>query len=185
MVKTDEHMERVRQRLLDERAGIKASEEAKRQRELKKFGKKVQVERQLERQKNKRELQDKVAALRAKRGDATGGGKGGDDGADDPFDVQLEDALEGGAGAGAGEKRRKMGKGKDGRPRMPRAKRDDKYGFGGKKRHAKSNTRESTDSFGSGAERGGNKKRKISGTAGFRKPAAAKKSRPGKSKRQR
>lgn len=63
-VKSDEHMERVRQRLLDESAGIKASEEAKRQRELKKFGKKVQVERQLERQKSKKDLQERVKGLK-------------------------------------------------------------------------------------------------------------------------
>jgi len=57
-------MERVRQRLLDESAGIKASEEAKRQRELKKFGKKVQVEKTLERQKSKKDLQERVKGLK-------------------------------------------------------------------------------------------------------------------------
>jgi len=64
MVKTDEHMERVRQRLLDERAGIKASEEAKRQRELKKFGKKVQVEKGLERQREKKRMEESVKGLK-------------------------------------------------------------------------------------------------------------------------
>lgn len=57
-------MERVRQRLLDESAGIKASEEAKKQRELKKFGKKVQVEKQLERQKSKKELNERIKGLK-------------------------------------------------------------------------------------------------------------------------
>lgn len=64
MVKSDSHMERVRQTLLDERAGIKASEEAKRQRELKKFGKKVQVQKGLERQKNKKEMEEKIQGLK-------------------------------------------------------------------------------------------------------------------------
>ncbi|PWN19060.1 Ebp2-domain-containing protein, partial [Microstroma glucosiphilum] len=64
MVKSDSHMERVRQTLLDERAGIKASEEAKRQRELKKFGKKVQVQKGLERQKNKKEMEEKIEGLK-------------------------------------------------------------------------------------------------------------------------
>ena len=45
MLKTDDHMEKIRQKLLDESAGIKASEAAKKQRSLKKFGKQVQVER--------------------------------------------------------------------------------------------------------------------------------------------
>jgi len=169
MVKTDEHMERVRQKLLDERAGIKASEEAKRQRELKKFGKKVQVEKLLERQKKKKELAEKVKGLKRKHQ--------GPDGNDDmDFDIGLDDALEDG---GKSQGRPKTGKGKDGRAKMPRANRDAKYGHGGKKRYAKENTRESTENFGDGP----NKKRRISGTAGYRKPATAKRGRPGKSKR--
>jgi rRNA-processing protein EBP2 len=64
MVKSDDHMERIRQKLLDESASIKASEEAKRQRQLKKFGKKVQVARQLERQKEKKALDEKVKAFK-------------------------------------------------------------------------------------------------------------------------
>lgn len=169
MVKTDEHMERVRQKLLDERAGIKASEEAKRQRELKKFGKKVQVEKLLERQKKKKELAEKVKGLKRKNQ--------GPDGNDDiDFDIGLDDALEEG---GKSHARPKTGKGKDGRAKMPRASRDAKYGFGGKKRYAKENTRESTEDFGGGPK----KKRRISGTAGYRKPASATRGRPGKSKR--
>ena len=86
MVKTDEHMERVRQRLLDESASIKASEDAKRQRELKKYGKKIQTEKLFERQRSKRDMQEKVNALKRKR-------QTGLDMDDDEFDVQLEEAL--------------------------------------------------------------------------------------------
>lgn len=64
MVKSDEHMAKVRQRLLNQNARIKASEDAKRQRDLKKFGKKVQVQRQLERQKEKSETLDKIKQLK-------------------------------------------------------------------------------------------------------------------------
>ncbi|KAI8378219.1 eukaryotic rRNA processing, partial [Choanephora cucurbitarum] len=64
MLKSDEHMAKIRQKLLDEDASIKASEEAKRQRQLKKFGKKVQVEKQLERQKQKTEMLDKIKLLK-------------------------------------------------------------------------------------------------------------------------
>lgn len=126
MVKTDEHMERVRQRLLDESAGIKASEDAKRQRELKKYGKKIQVEKLQERQRSKREMVEKVNELKRKR-------QGGLELDDDEFDVQLEDAL-----ADAKEARRP-------RPKMSRSARNDKFGFGGKKRYNKSNTAESLD----------------------------------------
>ena len=64
MLKTDEHMEKIRQKLLDEQAGIKASDNAKRQRELKKFGKQVQVNKLREREKSKRDLDDKVKAFK-------------------------------------------------------------------------------------------------------------------------
>ncbi|WFD32834.1 rRNA-processing protein EBP2 [Malassezia sp. CBS 17886] len=124
MLKTDEHMERVRQRLLDESANIKASEDAKKQRELKKFGKRIQTEKLQERQKNKRDLQDKVNELKRKRNDVDMGG--------DEFDVQLEDAMD------ARKEARQ-------RPKMSRGRRDDRYGFGGKKRWAKSNSAESTN----------------------------------------
>jgi len=64
MLKSDEHMEKIRQKLLDDSANIKASEQAKKQRHLKKFGKQVQVEKQKEREKSKREMNDKVKSFR-------------------------------------------------------------------------------------------------------------------------
>lgn len=64
MVKSDAHMERIRQKLLDETAGIKKGEQAKRQRELKKFGKQVQVEKLKEREKGKKDMQDKLKSLK-------------------------------------------------------------------------------------------------------------------------
>ena len=131
MVKTDEHMERVRQRLLDESASIKASEDAKRQRELKKYGKKIQTEKLFERQRSKRDMQEKVNALKRKR-------QTGLDMDDDEFDVQLEEAL----GERKASQRTQRG------PNKKRQYRDEKYGFGGKKRHNKSNTAESTDQVG-------------------------------------
>ena len=156
MVKTDEHMERVRQRLLDESAGIKASENAKRQRELKKYGKKIQTEKLLERQRNKREIEDKVNSLKRKRQS----GMGLDD---DEFDVQLEEAL------GARKAARHTSA-----PKMSRQRRNDKFGFGGKKRHNKSNTADSTDQFGKAARRK---------PGGGPRPKSKKPQRPGKSRR--
>ena len=152
MVKTDEHMERVRQRLLDESASIKASEEAKRQRELKKYGKKIQTEKLLDRQKSKRDLEQRVESLKRKR---QGGLVG-----DDEFDVQLEEAI-------ADKPRERRPK-----PKMSRTSRDQKFGFGGKKRWNKSNTAESTDDFG-GARKG----------KGAARGKARKPQRPGKNKR--
>jgi len=54
MLKTDEHMSKVRKRLLGEQERIKSAEGRRRQRELKTFGKKVQVEREQEKEKRKR-----------------------------------------------------------------------------------------------------------------------------------
>ncbi|KAI7903685.1 eukaryotic rRNA processing protein EBP2-domain-containing protein [Cokeromyces recurvatus] len=125
MLKSDEHMAKVRQKLLDESAAIKASEEAKRQRQLKKFGKKVQAEKQLERQKQKAEMLDKIKLLKRKRKD------GEDLTVEDDFDIALEKA--------------------DKRPAksLKRINKDRKYGFGGKKgRFAKSNTAESSAELG-------------------------------------
>ena len=62
MVKSDAHMERIRQRLLDESAAIKRSEEKRREREGKKFGKVVQMERMKERAAARREVEEKVTA---------------------------------------------------------------------------------------------------------------------------
>ena len=64
MVKSDAHMERIRQRLLDESAGMKRAEEKRREREGKKFGKQVQVAKLQERQKAKRDTLDKIKTLK-------------------------------------------------------------------------------------------------------------------------
>jgi rRNA-processing protein EBP2 len=64
MVKSDAHMERIRQRLVDETASIKRSEEKKRERDGKKFGKKVQVEKLKEREKNKKEMDERIKSLK-------------------------------------------------------------------------------------------------------------------------
>lgn len=49
---------------MNEDARVKAAEDAKLQRKLKKFGKKVQVERQLQRQKEKSETLEKIKLLK-------------------------------------------------------------------------------------------------------------------------
>lgn len=183
MVKTDEHMERIRQKLLDESAAIKASEAAKKQRELKKFGKKVQVEKLQERIRNKKELNARIQGLKRKHGDIEG-----EDGGADEFDVRLQEAIGGGDAERSAKKPAlgKAGRAASGKSKMPRSARDAKYGFGGKKKYSKSNTAESTNDFTVGPERGarGSKVKVPSGKAGFRpkqKSGAAK--RPGKARR--
>lgn len=64
MVKSDEHMGRVKAKLIDEAAGKKAAAEARKQRDLKKFGKQVQVAKGQERDKAKRDTLEKIKVLK-------------------------------------------------------------------------------------------------------------------------
>ncbi|KDN41741.1 hypothetical protein RSAG8_07272, partial [Rhizoctonia solani AG-8 WAC10335] len=167
MVKSDSHMERIRQRLLDERAGIQKSEVAKKQRELKKIGKQVQFEKLKEREKGKKEMNERVKGLKRKRGGAL-------DATEDSeaFDVAVEDAI--------ADRPAKRGK-QSGKPNMNRTKRDAKFGFGGagtKGRRAKQNTKQSTESF---DFRGGMGRERRGGNNGGKRGASK---RPGKSRRQ-
>ncbi len=64
MVKSDEHMGKIRQKMTDEAANKKAAAEARKQRDLKKFGKQVQVAKLQERDKAKRDTLDKINLMK-------------------------------------------------------------------------------------------------------------------------
>jgi len=64
MVKDDGHMDKVKAKLVEEASAKKASAEARKLRELKKFGKQVQVAKLQERQKAKKETLDKIKVLK-------------------------------------------------------------------------------------------------------------------------
>ena len=64
MVKSDEHMGIIKQKIADEAANRKAAAEARKQRELKKFGKQVQVARLQERDRQKRDMLGKIDILK-------------------------------------------------------------------------------------------------------------------------
>ncbi|KXT12197.1 hypothetical protein AC579_3438 [Pseudocercospora musae] len=133
MVKSEEQMGKVRAKMLDEAARKKASAEARRQRDLKKFGKAVQVAKLQERQKEKRDTMDRIQTLKRKR---QGADLSANEDAD--FDIVIEDAAETAKKDKAA--RRASGDG----PNRKRQKKDEKFGFGGKKRFAKSNDAKST-----------------------------------------
>lgn len=193
MVKTDDHMERIRKELVQEATSRKASADARRQRDLKKFGKQVQINKTLERAKEKKNTVDKIKALKRKRGDNELEGK-------EDFDVALDEAVAGPAAKrGRGSERGGAGDrgGRGGRGRGREA-RDQKFGHGGKKRFAKSNTAESTYDMagfnnskpsrggrggargGRGGSRGGGRGGSSRGGGGASRGGSA---RPGKSKR--
>ncbi|KAL4968852.1 EBP2 family rRNA-processing protein [Aspergillus stella-maris] len=157
MVKTDEHMGKIKKKLYDEAAGKKAAAEARKQRDLKKFGKQVQVAKLQQRAKEKKEAIEKINDLKKKRKSATSGGAGE---ADDLFDVAVEDAVS--------ENPRKRARGDTGAPNIKRQKKNEKYGFGGKKRHAKSG-----DAASSGDLRSFSVK-KMKGGPGAKRPGKSK-----------
>ncbi|RAH69570.1 EBP2 family rRNA-processing protein [Aspergillus aculeatinus CBS 121060] len=126
MVKTDEHMDKIKKKLYDEAAAKKAAAEARKQRDLKKFGKQVQVAKLQQRAKEKRETLEKINDLKKKRKADTSGEA---DNANEMFDIAIDDAQ---------PNNRKRAFGSDGATNAKRQKKNEKYGFGGKKRHSKS-----------------------------------------------
>jgi rRNA-processing protein EBP2 len=145
MVKSEEQMGKVKAKLVDEAARKKASADARRQRDLKKFGKAVQVAKLQERDRTKRDTMDKINSLKRKR---AGGADLNDK--EDNFDVALEDA----AVTEKKDRQDRKAKGAEARQQGKRQKKDEKYGFGGKKRHAKSNDAKSaSDMSGFSAKR--------------------------------
>ncbi|KAE9373689.1 Ebp2-domain-containing protein [Stipitochalara longipes BDJ] len=157
MVKADEHMAKIKAKLIDEAASKKASAEARKQRDLKKFGKQVQVAKIQERDKERKQTMEKIKVLKRKR-----------QGADtettneaDMFDVAVDDEI----------KDSKVSR-KDRQGPNKRAKKDEKFGFGGKKRFKKSG-----DAMSSGDLRGFSSKKMKGGAPGGAKQ------RPGKARR--
>ena len=186
MIKTDTHMERIRKRMIEEVETIKTSEERKKLRELKKFGKKVQTSVLIARQESKKAEMDKIKSLRRKKTENAKSALSNDD----DFDVQVEETLgDEAATPGYGARKREANsKGPNGKPNHKRMGKDAKFGFGGKRKFDKSNTRESTDDHGfsvtnnkkpfSGAGKG-----KPSTAGGIRKKTGGKPARPGKGRR--
>lgn len=121
MVKSDEHMDQLKNKLLQEAADKKASEEAKRQRLLKKFGKQVQVNVLQERAKQKREALEKIKSLKRKRGNNELSN-------DDDFQIALEEATK----EELSDRKRK-------KPNSKRLAKNAKFGYGGKKRGQRAN----------------------------------------------
>jgi rRNA-processing protein EBP2 len=64
MVKSDEHMGKIKSKMFEEAASKKASAEARKQRDLKKFGKQVQIAKLQERDKAKRATMEKINLLK-------------------------------------------------------------------------------------------------------------------------
>lgn len=135
MVKSDEHMDKLKSKLLKEAADKKASEDAKKQRQLKKFGKQVMHATLQDRAKQKKETLDKIKSLKKKR-------TSNEISNDNEFQIALEEAT-----AEDRPKRQKVN-GK-------RLAKDAKYGHGGKKRFLRKNDADSSaDIYNQKAQKG-------------------------------
>ncbi|KAK3299255.1 eukaryotic rRNA processing protein EBP2-domain-containing protein [Chaetomium fimeti] len=152
-VRSDETMQKVKAKMVEEATAKKASAEARKQRDLKKFGKQVQVQKQQERAKQKRDTLEKINLLKRKRQEGGSSALGATE-ADDLFDVAVDNELK----SAGNSKKRSAGGDSRGPPNAKRQKKDAKFGFGGKKRHAKSG-----DAMSSGDLSGFNAKRMKSG----------------------
>lgn len=64
MVKTDDHMGKVKKKLYDEAASKKAAEEARKLRDAKRFGKQVQIAKEQERAREKKDTLNKIKDLK-------------------------------------------------------------------------------------------------------------------------
>ncbi|KAK8147594.1 rRNA-processing protein and EBNA1-binding protein ebp2 [Beauveria asiatica] len=166
MVKEDAHMEKIKAKLIEEASAKKASAEARKQRDLKKFGKQVQVAKLQERAKAKRETLEKIKTLKRKRQESSGdvGTKEGD-----LFDIAVDDEIS--KHSQRASQRSGAGRSSSG-PNTKRQKKNEKFGFGGKKKHSKSG-----DAMSSGDISGFNAKKMKAGSKKI------KASRPGKSRR--
>ncbi|XP_064607441.1 probable rRNA-processing protein EBP2 [Liolophura sinensis] len=155
MAKSDDHMKRVREKLLAKQIGMERSEKAKKLRDLRKYGKKVQQDVLQKRQKEKKEMMDAVKKYRT--------GK-----------KNKLDFLEKEEGPPSKRQKKSQTQGTN----KKRDYKNSKFGFGGQKKRSKSNTAQSTSDMS-----GVNRKASFSKPGKGRKLLNRNKKRPGKSRR--
>jgi len=154
MAKSDQHMNKIREKLLSKEQSQQRAEKVSKLRELKKYGKRVQIEVQQKRQKDKKDMMDEMKKIRKGQGGnldfLDGGGKDGSVGKGGPKGVAKKNFK------------------------------DKKFGFGGKKKGLKKNDKKSADDVSSfrpfNKGTGGGRGQKKNAKAGS-------KPRPGKDKR--
>ncbi|XP_071342504.1 probable rRNA-processing protein EBP2 [Trachinotus anak] len=123
MAKSDQHMQKIRKKLISKQMILEKSEKAKKLREQRKFGKKVQIEVIQKRQKEKKAMMTAVKKYQK--------------GMTDKLEF-LEGDQKTGKDSSQGSKKA-LNKG----PSAKRKFKDQKFGFGGKKSGKKWNTKES------------------------------------------
>ncbi|XP_006886679.1 PREDICTED: probable rRNA-processing protein EBP2 [Elephantulus edwardii] len=127
MAKSDQQMQKIRQKLQAKQAAMEKSEKAKQLRALRKYGKKVQTEVLQKRQREKAHMMDAIKKYQK--------------GFSDKLDFLEGDQKPIAQGTKEKAKGQQMKKG----PSAKRRYKNQKFGFGGKKKGSKWNTRESHD----------------------------------------
>ncbi|XP_042573795.1 probable rRNA-processing protein EBP2 [Cyprinus carpio] len=125
MAKTDQHMQKIRKKLLLKQAAMEKSEKAKKLREQRKYGKKVQTQVIQNRQKQKKAMLSAVKKYQK--------------GMTDKLDFLEGDQDQRPKGSAAKKQINKKG------PNSKKKYKDKKFGFGGKKKGSKWNTKDSHD----------------------------------------
>ncbi|XP_031139826.1 probable rRNA-processing protein EBP2 [Sander lucioperca] len=124
MAKSDQHMQKIRKKLISKQLMLEKSEKAKKLREQRKFGKKVQIEVIQKRQKEKKAMMTSVKKYQK--------------GMTDKLDF-LEGDQKKGKDSAQGPKKAANKKGLNAKRKY----KDQRFGFGGKKSGKKWNTKES------------------------------------------
>ncbi|OCT84879.1 probable rRNA-processing protein EBP2 isoform X1 [Xenopus laevis] len=127
MAKTDQHMQKIRHKLQLKQASMEKSEKAKQLRALRKYGKKVQVEVLQKRQKEKSAMMTQIKKYQKGLSDKLDFLEG---------DQTLKKTQNKTGGSAAAQKAKNT-------PSAKRRYKDQKFGFGGKKKGSKRNTKES------------------------------------------
>ncbi|XP_052405660.1 probable rRNA-processing protein EBP2 [Carassius gibelio] len=125
MAKTDQHMQKIRKKLLLKQAAMEKSEKAKKLREQRKYGKKVQTQVIQNRQKQKKAMLTAVKKYQK--------------GMTDKLDFLEGDQDQKPKASAAKKQINKKG------PNSKKKYKDKKFGFGGKKKGTKWNTKDSHD----------------------------------------
>lgn len=157
MLKTLEQMGRIDRVQEDAVMSEKKREDARKQRINRKMGKQIQVAREQEKAKQRTQETKRLNMMRKKRSEK--------DGTTDDFDIEIDSEVT--------DRERKLSKSSRnlGKPMISKKReaRNERYGFGGKKRGDKRNTRESvnedtfnpkrnkTSFFGASSKSGGNR----------------------------
>jgi len=169
MMKSDDHMQRIRTKLAQKQDEEERIGKIRKLRELKKFGKQVQQKRQIEKDKEKRDMLEQVKQFR----------KGKIDKID--FLDEIEATSKGNKKPGQQHQQQRFDKNKGNDGKNKRNFKDKKFGFGGKKKGGKANTKSSTNDVSGYHQNSGGKQK----GGGKKMGKFAKNKRAGKDKRQR